>query len=77
MGTDGTLLHVSSIAPVRRPPNTARALVGLLQLRMVAGDSGVHCIRRQIDLSRPRNRAAINEDLLEELHVTQGCEDTG
>ena len=44
---------------------------------MVAGDSRVHCIRRQIDLSRPRNRAAINEDLLEELHVTQGCEDTG
>src|ERR1017187_587315 len=44
---------------------------------MVAGDSRVHCIRRQIDLSRPRNRAAINEDVLEELHVTQGCEDTG
>jgi hypothetical protein len=34
----------------------------------VAGDLGVHCIRRQVDLTRPRDRAVIDEDLREELH---------
>ena len=35
----------------------------------LAGDLGVHGIRRQIDLTGPRNRAAINEDLFEKLHI--------
>ena len=36
-----------------------------------AGDLGVHGVRRQIDLTGPRNRAAINEDLLEKLRIRQ------
>src|SRR5438552_1899069 len=37
----------------------------------LAGDLSVHCIRRQIDLAGPRDSAAINEDLLEKLHIPQ------
>jgi len=53
------------------------ASAGLLQFRTLAGEFRVHCVRRQIDLSRPRHRAAINENLPEELHVTQGRQYTG
>lgn len=35
----------------------------------LAGDLGVHCIRRQIDLTGPRDSAAINEDLFEKVHI--------
>jgi len=31
----------------------------------LASDLSVHCIRRQIDLTGPGDRAAINDDLLE------------
>jgi hypothetical protein len=31
----------------------------------------MHCIGSQIDLTRPGDRAAINEDLLEEVQVLQ------
>jgi hypothetical protein len=41
----------------------------LLWFRTMAGNLGVHRIRRQIDLTGPRDRAVINEDLLEKLHV--------
>src|SRR5271157_6215622 len=43
----------------------------------LAGDLGVHCIRRQIDLTGPRDRAAINEDLFEKLHIRQRRQRTG
>src|SRR5712692_8905781 len=44
----------------------------LLRLMTLAGDLSVHCIRRQIDLTGPRDCAAINEDLLEKPHIPQG-----
>ena len=45
--------------------------------KTLAGDLGVHGIRRQIDLARPRNRAVVNEDLLEELYIGQRRQRTG
>ena len=51
--------------------------LGLPISMMPAGDLGVHCIRRQIDLTGPRNRATINEDLFEKLHIRQRRQRTG
>jgi len=48
----------------------------LLRLMALAGDLSVHCIRRQIDLTGPRDSPAINEDLLEKLHIPQRREYT-
>src|SRR5437016_3931492 len=42
----------------------------------LAGNVCVHRIRRQIDLTRPRDRTAINEDPLEEARVPQGRKST-
>src|SRR5674476_1083040 len=42
----------------------------------LAGDLSVHSIRRQIDLAWPRDRAVINENLLEKLHISQRRECT-
>jgi hypothetical protein len=39
--------------------------------RTLAGDLGVHRIRRQIDLAGPRDCAVINEDPFKELHIQQ------
>ena len=49
----------------------------LLRLMALASDLSIHGIRRQIDLTGPRDSAAINEDLLETLHIPQRREDTG
>jgi|GEM_PF-2570623 len=43
----------------------------------LAGDLSIHCIRRQVDLTGPRDRAIINEYLLEEPLIPQRCEYTG
>src|SRR5712692_2338025 len=48
----------------------------LLRLMALAGDLSVHRIRRQIDLTWPRDGAAINENLLEKLHIPQRREYT-
>jgi len=66
----------------RRHPIGFRSAVTLHWLCVLlpgtpAGDLGVHCVRRQIDLTGPRNRAAINEDPFEELHIRQGSQRTG
>ena len=45
------------------------ALSGLLQFRAFANNLGIHCIGGQIDFSRPRYGATIDEDLLEELVI--------
>jgi hypothetical protein len=44
---------------------------------MPAGYQGVHCIRREVYLAGPGDCAAIDEDLLEKIGVTQRFEDTG
>jgi hypothetical protein len=50
----------------------------LLLLRVtLAGDLGIHCVRRQINLTGPSNGAVINEDFLEELHIRQRRQCTG
>ena len=49
----------------------------LLLPMLLAGDLSIHCIRRQIDLTRPRYCAVINEDLLEKVHVFQRRKCTG
>jgi hypothetical protein len=48
----------------------------LLRFMTLASDLSVHCIRRQIDLTGPGDRAAINEDLLEKPHIPQRFEYT-
>jgi hypothetical protein len=45
-------------------------------LTTLAGDLSVHRVRCQIDLTGPRNRAAVDKDLLKKLHVPQGRECT-
>ena len=55
-------------------------LVLLLRLdtkMTLARHLSIHCIRRQIDVARPRDRAAINEDPLKKLGVQQECKRTG
>jgi seryl-tRNA(Sec) selenium transferase len=44
-------------------------LAGLLQFRPLADNLRIHCIGGQIDFSRPRYGATIDEDLLEELVI--------
>jgi hypothetical protein len=48
----------------------------LLWFVKLAGNLGIHCIRRQIDLARPRDCAIINEDLLEKPLIPQRCKRT-
>jgi hypothetical protein len=43
----------------------------------LVGDLSVHCIRGEIDLAGPSDRAVIDEDLLKKLRVQQGRERTG
>ena len=43
----------------------------------LAGYLNVHCIRRQIDLTGPRDCTAVNEDLLEESRIPQRGEGPG
>jgi hypothetical protein len=43
----------------------------------LAGHLGVHCIGRQIDLTGPRHRATIDEDLFEKRHIRQWRQRTG
>jgi hypothetical protein len=49
----------------------------LLWLVRLVGDLNVHCIWRQIDLTGPRDCAAVNEDLLEESRIPQRGKGTG
>ncbi|MGA9626852.1 MAG: hypothetical protein WBL65_17295 [Bryobacteraceae bacterium] len=49
----------------------------LLLPMTLADDLGVHGIRRQIDLTGPSNRAAVNENLFEKLHIRQRRQRTG
>jgi hypothetical protein len=42
-----------------------------------ARDLSVHRIGRQIDLAWPRDRSFIDENLLEEVFILQGCECAG
>ena len=42
---------------------------GRLRPKTLAGNLSVHGIRRQIDLTRPRDGAVVNKDLLEEPDV--------
>src|SRR6202035_2971654 len=48
----------------------------LLRRMALAGDLSIHCIPGQIDLTGPRDCAAINEDLLDKQHIPQRREDT-
>src|SRR5664279_6335464 len=43
----------------------------------LAGDLSVHSIRCQIDLAWPRDRAVINENPFEKLHIPQRRERAG
>lgn len=53
------------------------ALARLLGFGKFANDLRIHCIGGQIDFSRPRYRATIDENLLEKLRVPQRRECTG
>src|ERR1019366_5079337 len=54
-------------------------LAGRVKLRLMtlAGDLSVHRIRCQIDLAWPRDRAVINENPFEKLHIPQRRERAG
>jgi len=49
-------------------------LAHLVRLVALAGNLGVHCIRRQVDVTGPGDRAVIDEDLLKKPHIQQGRE---
>jgi hypothetical protein len=49
----------------------------LLRLGTLAGDLSVHGIRGQIDLAWPGDRAAIDENPFEKLHIPQRRERAG
>jgi hypothetical protein len=74
---DGLITLLILLVATRRLLAVTLSRTCLLRLMMLAGYLNIHCIWRQIDLTGPRDCAAVNEDLLEESRTPQWGKGTG